>query len=175
MRIAASNDAKFIAQIRGEFDRLGVGRDQVLVRKELKAVVDGMHAFDSERFSDWHFEQFCDLSGIDPDAGALQYEDLENYCRYMNSRPWAEKAFCVYDRASPRGVLTEAELCLLCRNELKAFHKALGRRLPSAQWDANAWARFWHEYGAFFTVHARRHCLLFVSVPLYLCLPNLRQ
>ena len=159
-----SKDAQFIKQIRSEFERLGVDRDQDFTCVELKDVVEDLRVFGGERFSDWHFKQFCDLSDIDPHAGGLQYEDLENYCRYMNSRAWAEKAFCVYDRSRPPGVLTEAELCLLCRNELKPFHKALGRRLPSVDWNSNEWAHFWHQYGPC-VVCARANTCLPLCVP----------
>jgi hypothetical protein len=164
----ASNDTQFINRIRSEFERLGVDRDQDFTRENFKDVVEDLRVFGGERFSDWHFEQFCDLSDIDPHAGELRFKDLEDYCRYMQSRPWAEKAFCVYDRSRPSGVLTEPELCLLCRNELKDFHKMLGRRLPSVDWNAQAWARFWHEYGPC-VVSARANTLcLSLSLLLYL-------
>ena len=133
------------AEIERQFDRLDLDGDGVLTKEELAQVTEALPEFGGEVFSDWHFTQFCDLSDIDTEDSGLTKQDFVCYCSYMRSRPWTEIAFCVYD-TDGKGSLTEAELCLLCRNELHSFHKTLGRRLPSVHWNADMWAQFWHDY-----------------------------
>ena len=133
------------AEIERQFDRLDLDSDGVLTEDELAQVTEVLPEFGGEVFSDWHFTQFCDLSDIDTEDSGLTKGDFVRYCSYMRSRPWAEIAFCVYD-TDDKGSLTEAELCLLCRNELYAFQKTLGRRLPSVHWNADMWSRFWYDY-----------------------------
>jgi len=126
------------------FSELDVDGDGTLSREELASVVDAMPEFGGERFSDWHFRQFCELSGIEAHDG-LTAADFRNYCKYMSSRSWAERAFCVYDRAG-KGWLEQEELVKLCADDFAPYARELKARLPNSTWNSTRWSEFFHEY-----------------------------